>query len=212
MQGTIKSVAVKLKNGLQDTWEREGTTYYKFDLVITVDGKDLYGDAMAKKPEAPWKIGDVRTFEMTSREHNGQTYNSFKSIKDPNSTFGGGGGGYKKPDPSFIIQKCFEGAVECTLAFFELNQDFYKSQEVEDKMLSLCYTHILGAPGTTESRRWINLSALRLTIAKMRANGLFEKGDASISSWFFSTATAIANAMEVTVKATVDAEAQPAQS
>jgi len=59
----------------------------------------------------------------------------------------------------------------------------------------------------SESRRWINMSAMRLTLLKMTANGLFSKTEEmKITTWLFDTANLIANTMENAVKAQVETD------
>ena len=210
MQGKLVSFVPLMKAGVHDTYQGKNGVLYKFTQTwLLDDGTHIIGTANSNKPQPTWKLNTLLTFDDKETEYNGQKYHNFSNIKDPaqQSNFTGGG---SKPNPSFIIQKCFEGAVECTLAFFELNQEYYKDQSVEDKLLTAVYEHILGPVGTSESRRWINLSAMRLAIAKMRSNGLFDKDKyKTLSEWLFANASSIADTMEKVVKDTVEKESKP---
>lgn len=190
MQGKLIKFEPLITNGVHETYQGQRGLLYKFTVTFQTGDKTVVGTANSTKDKPNWEVGVLYNFETSVH---GQ-YTNIKGIKKVDDSYGA-----KKPDPSFIAQKCFEGAIECTLNFFKLNPDLYENQQVEDMLINESFKFIWGTPETSESRRWINLSALRLTVLKMRANGLFEKGDASLSAWFFAQAKAIADSMEQTV-------------
>ena len=202
MQGKLIKFEPLMINGQQATYNGQNGMVYKFTVTLESGGQQYTGTCNSTKTTPSWKIGEEYTFDHVV---NGQYQNiqKLKAVEQAGGKFGGGA----KPNPSFVIQKCFEGAVECTLNFFEYNPEYYKDQVTEDKLLTAVYVHILGPAGTSESRRWINLSAMRLAILKMRAKGLFDRDMyKSLTEWLFATAKGIADAMEFTVKTTLDTE------
>ena len=56
----------------------------------------------------------------------------------------------------------------------------------------------------------MNISGMRLALAKMRANGMFNKDDfKTLSEWLFAQAKAISDTMETVVKQTIESENKP---
>ncbi len=203
MQGKLISFSPLLINGVHSTFTGQNGVMYKFTVTLEADGKQYVGTSNSTKQQPSWKVGSMYNFDHVM---NGE-YSNIKGLKavDAGNNFSG-----KKPDPSFSIQKCFEAAVECTLLFFELNQEYYKDQATEDKMLEYTYSHILGPVGTSEQKRWMNISGMRLALAKMRANGMFNKDDfKTLSEWLFAQAKAISDTMETVVKQTIESENKP---
>ena len=199
MQGKLISFTPLLQNGVHSTFQGKNGLLYKFTVTLDADGKQYVGTANSTKQQPTWKVGEKYLFEHSTSGANNE-YSNIKGLKPVD----GYGSKSKLFDPSFSIQKCFEAAVECTLMFFEINPDLYISQEVEDQLLNAVYKHIVGSPETSEARRWMNISGMRLSIAKMRANGLFGKSeDDTLTSWMFRQAKAISDAMEDTVKETI---------
>ena len=60
----------------------------------------------------------------------------------------------------------------------------------------------------SESRRWINMSAMRLSLLKMQAGGhnFREPKEMKISDWLFTNSKDIADTMESVVKAQVETD------
>ena len=157
---------------------------------------------MSNKTTPSWKIGDEYSYEKTISGASGQ-YINIKSLKNLSNPFTPGGGS-KGPSPEFGVQKAFECAVECTLKFFELNPDIY-SQAAEDSVFNKMWLYILDG---SENRRWINMSAMRLSLLKMQAGGhIFrEPKDMKISDWLFGNSKIVADNMEAAVKQQVETD------
>jgi hypothetical protein len=202
-QGKLKSfVPLLASDGTQQTYVSDKGTNYKFTVEFHNADVVTIGTAMSNKTQPSWKIGDEYSYEKTVSGANGQ-YINIKGMKNLTNPFTPGGGS-KGPSPEFGVQKAFECAIECTLKFFELNPDIY-SQQAEDSVLNKIWAFILDG---TESRRWINMSAMKLSLLKMQANGhtFREPKEMKISDWLFNNAKAIADSMETTVKAQVETD------
>lgn len=199
-QGKLISFTPLMTNGVHETYSGKNGLLYKFNMVIEGTPANVMGVVNSTRQQPSWKIGEEYTYEVVV---NGN-FTNIRSLKllDAPTGYSGGGGGFQKRDTTFVVQKCFEASVECAIAFFELNQDYYTSQEIEDKLISRIFNHLIEGE---EQRRWINISAMRLSISKMRANGMFDKEHyKTLSEWLFAQATAIANTMEATVKQIVE--------
>lgn len=204
MQGKLIKFEPLIINGQQATYNGQNGLVYKFIVTLESGGQQYTGTCNSTKTNPSWKVGSEYTFDHVV---NGQYQNiqKLKAVEQAGGKFGGG----SKPNPSFNIQKCFEAAYECTLKFFELNQDFYKDQSTEDKLLTYLYNFIINGD---EQKRWHNVSALRLAILKLQANGTFDKDSyKTLSEWLVNTAANIANAMDATVKATLEQDKQSKQ-
>ena len=201
-QGKLKSFVALMVNGAHATYVGDRGTNYKFTVELENNGVVTKGTAMSNKQQPSWKIGDEYSYEKTVSGAEGQ-YTNIKTLKNLSNPFTPGGGS-KGPSPEFGVQKAFECAVECTLKFFELNQEIY-SQVAEDSVLNKMWLYILEG---SESRRWINMSAMRLSLLKMQANGhnFREPKDMKLSDWLFSNAKLVADNMEVAVKAQVETD------
>ena len=200
MQGKLIGFVPLLKDGVQETYNGKNGLLYKFTVTIETDGKHNIGTTNSTKTTPSWKIGEQYTYDLVING-NYTNINSLKSLDQQN----GGGFGAKVPNPEFGIQKAFEAAMECTFKFFELNPDIY-TQAAEDAVLDKIWIYMLNG---SESRRWINMSSMRLTLLKMQANGLFSKTEEmKITTCLFDTATLIANTMENAVKAQVETDKQ----
>ena len=202
-KGILKSfVAKNDANGVQETWVNDGKTNYKFTIEFHKDAVVTIGTCMSNKQQPSWKIGDEYSYEKNVSGASGQ-YINIKSLKNLTNPFTPGGGS-KGPSPEFGVQKAFECAVECTLKFFELNPDIY-SQAAEDSVLNKIWLYILDG---SESRRWINMSAMRLSLLKMQAGGhnFREPKDMKISDWLFGNSKIVADNMEAAVKQQVEVD------
>lgn len=209
-QGKLKSFIPLLVNGVHSTYSGQNGLLYKFTVTIDQQGTMITGTCNSSKQQPSWKIEAEYTYEVAV---NGQ-YTNINKLKSIDQVGGFGGGGSKGPSPEFGIQKAFECAVECTLKFFELNQEIY-SQAAEDSVLNKMWSYMLEG---SESRRWINMSAMRLSLLKMTANGHNFRipADMKLSDWLFSNSKLIADNMEKTVKHQVEVDknnkaAQPPQ-
>mgnify|MGYP007069468270 CR=1 FL=1 len=199
-QGIFKSFEAKMNNGVQETWINDNKTNYKFTVSLEDKGVVTTGTAMSNKTQPSWKIGDLYSYEKTVSGANGQ-YINIKGLKNLTNPFTPGGA--KGPSPEFGIQKAFECALECTFKFFELNPDIY-NKAAEDAVINKMWLFMLEG---TESRRWINMSSMRLSLLKLQANGNFDMvAGGKISDWLFTTALNIANNMESAVKAQVETD------
>ena len=201
-QGVLKSIEPKMENGVHGTFQGDKGLNYKFTISLDDKGVITTGTAMSSKIQPSWKIGDLYSYEKTIAGASGQ-YINIKGLKNLSNPFVPGGGS-KGPSPEFGVQKAFECAVECTLKFFELNPDIY-SQAAEDSVLNKMWAYILDG---SESRRWINMSAMRLSLLKMQAGGhnFREPKEMKISDWLFTNSKDIADTMESVVKAQVEAD------
>ena len=196
--GKLISFTPLISNGVHETYTGQNGVMYKFTVVLLTDNVQISGVANSTKQQPSWKVGTDYTYDHVV---NG-SYSNIKSMKSVEQAGKPGGG--SKPNPSFVIQKCFEASVECALLFFELNQEFYKDQATEDNLITAMYNHIIKG---NEQRRWVNISSMRLALAKMKANGTFDKeAYKSLTAWLFATADAIANAMEHTVKEQLESD------
>ena len=191
-----------MENGVHGTFQGDKGLNYKFTISLDDKGVITTGTAMSSKIQPSWKIGDLYSYEKTVAGASGQ-YINIKGLKNLTNPFTPGGGS-KGPSPEFGVQKAFECAVECTLKFFELNPDIY-SQAAEDSVLNKMWLYILDG---TESRRWINMSAMRLSLLKMQAGGhnFREPKDMKISDWLFGNSKIVADNMEAAVKAQVETD------
>lgn len=201
-QGKLKSFVALIINGTHATYVGDKGTNYKFTVELEKNGVITKGTAMSNKQQPSWKIGDEYSYEKTISGAEGQ-YTNIKSLKNLSNPFTPGGGS-KGPSPEFGVQKAFECAVECTLKFFELNPDIY-SQAAEDSVLNKMWLYILDG---SESRRWINMSAMRLSLLKMQAGGhnFREPKEMKISDWLFGNSKIVADNMEAAVKAQVETD------
>jgi len=199
-QGKLVSFTALIVNGEHATYVGDRGTNYKFTVSLEDKGVTTVGTAMSNKTQPSWKIGDLYSYDKTVSGAQGQ-YVNIKGLKNLSNPFTPGGGS-KGPSPEFGVQKAFECAYECTYKFFELNQEIY-NENAETAILDKIYGFIIEG---SESRRWINMSAMRLTLLRLQANGdKFSKpSDMKISNWLFSTAKAIADVMESTVKQQVE--------
>lgn len=75
------------------TWESKYGLMYKFE--VTLDNGDA-GQMNGKSPDCKWAVGDEVTYDISSREYNGNTYHTIKPVTDYQP---GKGGSYKK-DPA----------------------------------------------------------------------------------------------------------------
>jgi len=205
-QGILKSFTALIINGAHATYVGDRGTNYKFTVELENNGVITKGTAMSSKQQPLWKIGDNYSYEKTISGAEGQ-YTNIKSLKSLSNPYTSGG---KGPSPEFGVQKAFECAVECTLKFFELNPDIY-SQAAEDSVLNKIWLFILDG---TESRRWINMSAMRLSLLKMQAGGhnFREPKDMKISDWLFGNSKLIADSMEAAVKSQVEIDKKAKES
>lgn len=201
-QGILKIIEPKMENGVHGTFQGSQGLNYKFTISLDNNGLITTGTAMSSKVQPSWKIGDLYSYEKTVAGASGQ-FTNIKALKNLSNPFTPGGGS-KGPSPEFGVQKAFECAIECALKFFELNPDIY-SQQVEDAVINKMWLFILEG---TDSRRWINMSAMRLSLLKMQVGGhnFREPKDMKISDWLFMNAKNIADAMEATVKAQVETD------
>lgn len=144
------------------TWQNpSGQTYYKFILEFENGDK---GDALSAKEHGNYEIGKEYTYEKTSREVNGTTYYSFKSIKSLDATARSGnfpkkgGGDYKKHWDDPIVQQRITRAHAFTKASEYLaakeNQSEISSESITmlaDHMHEWCYLNIeVGKEGWSE--------------------------------------------------------------
>ena len=198
--GKLVSFVPLMNGNIQATYESDKGKYWKFTVTFNSNGANDTGTAMSKDESPKWKIGDEYSYERSVLGASGQ-YVNFKSLKNLSNPFVPGGGS-KGLSPEFGVQKAFECAVECTLKFFELNPDIY-SQAAEDSVIFKMWSFVLDG---TESRRWINMSAMRLSLLKMQAGGhnFREPKEMKISDWLFGNAKLIADNMEATVKQQVE--------
>lgn len=201
-QGKLKSFAPLMVNNVHATYVGDKGTNYKFTVELENNGVITKGTAMSNKQQPSWKIGDEYSYEKNISGAEGQ-YTNIKTLKNLTNPFTPGGGS-KGPSPEFGVQKAFECAVECTLKFFELNPDVYK-EDSEEKLLNNIWLWILNG---SESRRWINMSALRLSLLKMQAGGhnFREPKDMLLGAWLFNNAKLVADNMEAAVKQQVETD------
>lgn len=191
-KGKLISVTQKVRDGVQETYSGKDGVMYKFNVKFLHiggehDGKEITGDCLGKTPNSKLEVNKEYLFEISSREYNGNTYYFYKGIKDPNSSFGGGGA---KKDPAFVVQKAFECAVETTLMFFKLNKAAH-SDENEGKLIATLFNFCCEGD---EKKRWANIASLRLAITKADMLGI-----AINSTWLIENAKHISEAMINTV-------------
>lgn len=199
-KGKLKSFVALMVNGVHATYVGDRGTNYKFTVELENNGVVTKGTAMSSKQQPTWKIGDEYSYEKSVSGAEGQ-YTNIKGLKNLSNPFTPGGGS-KGPSPEFGVQKAFECAIECALKFFELNPDIY-TQAAEDPVINKMWSFMLDG---TESRRWINMSAMRLSLLKMQAGGhnFREPKEMKISDWLFGNAKLIADNMEAAVKQQVE--------
>jgi hypothetical protein len=200
-QGKLVSFVPLMVNGAHATYVGDRGTNYKFTIELNNNGIMTKGTAMSNKTTPSWKIGDEYSYEKTVSGAEGQ-YVNIKGLKNLSNPFTPGGGG-KGPSPEFGVQKAYECALECTFKFFELNPDLY-TEAAEGAVINKMWLFILEG---TENRRWINMSAMRLSLLKLQANGNFDMvAGSKISDWLFTKAKTIADSMESQVKAQVEVD------
>jgi len=198
-QGKLISFVPLMKGNVQDTYAGANGTLYKFTVTIDNAGTQVTGTANSSKPQPSWKVNEEYTYEVVVQGN----YTNIKNMKSINQA-GGFGGGARVPNPSFVVQKCLEAALECTFKFFELNPEVYKNQAAEDAVLNLFYSFTLKGD---EQQRWMNIAGLRFALQKMQANGMFDKTEAqTLTAWTIEKARTIAASMSSVVKAQVEYE------
>lgn len=190
MQGVLKAFEPVMYNGQHSNFTGQYGLMYKFNVTLEENGVIIKGVANSTKQVPTWVIGAQYTY--TTDEHQGIiNIRGMKKVDDGrNASYS------KKPDPTFLLQKAFEGAYECAFILFEAHPENYKSQEVEDGVVSAMYKFILSEPNTTEQKRWMNLSALRITLNKLKHNGAFNRGEEKVTDWVFNMAKLISDVME----------------
>jgi len=188
MKGKLVAFTPKLNNGVQETYQGEKGLLYKFVVTFNTDGADVIGTANSSKQTPSWKVGDEYTYEeRRNTSSQGTVYISFSGIKSVNATpFGG-----KKSDPSFIIQKGFECAVECAVKFWNINLDTFKPEYL-DAMINSIFERIMKLE--KENERWAYISAIRLATLKYELLGAAYKIEGKHSKWLTDSAEAIYNA------------------
>jgi hypothetical protein len=197
MKGKLVAFTPKLNNGVHETYQGQKGLLYKFTVTFNCNGTDRIGTANSTKQSPSWKVGDEYTFDETSKEFNGSTYINFSGIKSVDAA---GFTGQKKSDPAFILQKCFECAVECSFSFFEVNTSIYK-EESESQLIGTFYDFIVSHK--EESERWSALTALRLAVGKYsRLNALLSI-QGKHTSWILDNAKAIMSAMSNVIQNTI---------
>jgi len=81
-QSKVKSVSKKINeaSGQQDSWSKDGKTYYKFNYEM--ENGDI-GVASHLTPEAKYKVGDELTYEKSTNNYG----TLFKGLKSTNNDF-----------------------------------------------------------------------------------------------------------------------------
>lgn len=72
-------------NGVHQTWEKDGSIYYKFEVVFENGDK---GSALSKKKEGNYKVGEEYSYDYTARETG---LASIKGMKSTTQSYNGGG-------------------------------------------------------------------------------------------------------------------------
>ena len=201
MKGKLVSFEKQIVNGVHNTFAGQKGTLYKFNVVLLSNGVEIKGTANSTKEQPNWAIGEEYTFEHTSTTTaSGNTYHNINGMKKVDAFKPGGG---KASSPQFMYQKLFEGALECTFKFFELNPDLKYSEDIEEQMINYMYNFIKS--GSTDEKKWMNLSSLRLALMKFQARGTFDlKEGMKISSWLIETANAISTSMESVIASSIN--------
>jgi hypothetical protein len=189
MKGKLISFVPKIVNGAQETYTGQNGVLYKFVVTFETDGNNVIGTANSSKQQPSWKVGEEYTYEETrNTSSTGTVYITFKNIKNLNAApFG-----QKKSDPTFVVQKAFECAVECSITFWDINIDTFTSDAL-DAMISTCFERIMKFE--KENEKWAYISALRLATFKYKCLGPASSIEGKHSTWLFKSADAIANAM-----------------
>ena len=187
MKGKLVAFTPKLNNGAHETYQGEKGLLYKFVVTFNTNGVDVTGTANSSKQQPSWKVGEEYNYdERRNTSSQGTVYISFSGIKSVNATpFSG-----KKTDPTFIIQKAFECAVECSIKFWNVNIDTYR-EEYLDAMINDVFERIMKRD--KENERWAYISAIRLATLKYELLGAASKIEGKHSKWLYDSADVIYN-------------------
>ena len=193
-KGILKSFVPKMNGNVQDSYTGQHGTLYKFVVTLEENGVQTTGEANAKSQSPSWKVGTEYTYEVVV---NGN-YTNIKNMKDANATpFGGG----KKPDPSFVVQKAFECACECTLKFMSVNKESY-TEAIEGQMLNVFFNKLIEVKD--EKQRWMRISAMRIIVEKYATFHTQLKIEGKSSAWILSNIDHLAGVMSENVKIVVE--------
>lgn len=184
----LKSFTPLIVNNQHSTYQGKNGLLYKFTVVFEDEGVQTTGTANSTKQQPSWKIGDKYTYESTT--NNG--YVNIKNIKPVEDKF------TPKSNPTFVIQKCFEGAYESVFKFFKTFPEHYKDQATEEKFVSMIYNWIMQE--SDEQKRWIRNTAIKLAVEKLSINGDFYTKDKAKSESLFLIAEGIVLSIEKTVE------------
>lgn len=189
MQGKLISFTAKVNNGIHESYTGSNGTLYKFNVTMDVNGTQITGTAMSKNTQPNWKLNEVYTFDEKISGQNGQ-YRNFSNMKPIN-----GFNGQKKSDPKFVLQKCFEGALECAFNFMKVTKSPYDDKAL-DGLSNLFWNTVING---NEQRRWINLSTLRLAIQKIEIMPETAFNGMKKSEWVVSQVKFLGDTMQTTV-------------
>ena len=193
-KGILKSFVPKMNGNVQDSYTSQHGTLYKFLVILEENGVSTTGEANAKSQSPSWKVGTEYTYEVVI---NGN-YTNIKNMKDANATpFGGG----KKSDPSFVVQKAFECACECTLKFMSVNKESY-TEAIEVQMLNVFFNKLIEVKD--EKQRWMRISAMRIIVEKYATFHSQLKIEGKPSAWVLSNIDHLAGVMSENVKIVVE--------
>lgn len=193
-KGILKSFVPKMNGNVQDSYTGQHGTLYKFIVTLEENGVQTTGEANSKSQSPSWKLNNEYNYEVVV---NGN-YTNIKNMKDANATpFGAG----KKTDPSFVVQKAFECACECTIKFLSVNKESY-NEAVEGQILNVFFSELVKVKD--EKQRWMRISAMRIIVEKYVIFHTQLKIEGKPSAWILSNIDHLAGVMSENVKFVVE--------
>jgi hypothetical protein len=162
--GKLIDFKEKLKNGVQDTWERKdsktGLTQKFFIFNVAFDNGDI-GEAMATKGIPNWTIGETYNYVLESREYNGKT---FYSVRGMSRTSFKKGAAYTAKTAEEWRSHAMQVAIRCTALLYQNNKTLSLKKEHANAITTKNYDWIIKTVGDDDTLYWRAFSVLESAI------------------------------------------------
>lgn len=156
----LKGFAPKVKNGVQETYNGQNGVLYKY--IASFENGDA-GEANSTSQAPKWKIGAEYTYDLSSREYNGNTYYSIKSLKQVEvaSHSNGGGSSYVAKSAAEWKSHAMQVSIESTAWYF-MNSNI--SPEHRIACIDKIYKWITGVVMGNDKMYWRAFSIIKSAI------------------------------------------------